>query len=103
MPDLEYCVKEYLNDPNLSALDFMKNLDIGLEERPKTIRSLIYDYFQNSKHYWMWDYASLENELEKAGFTDIRQAYYGDSDYKIYNTIEEYSRWENCLGIECQK
>jgi len=103
LPDLEHCVNEYINDSKISALELMRSLDIGLEERPNTITSNIYNYLQNSKHYWMWDYIALKNELENIGFRKIRRAFFGDSDYKIYNTIEEYSRWENCLGIECQK
>ena len=103
LPDLEYCIKDYIENPKVSALEFMKSLDVGLEERPKTIISLLYSLLQNSKHYWMWDYVSLHNELKKAGFNNIRRAYFNDSSHKIFQDVEEYTRWENCLGIEAIK
>jgi len=103
LPDMEYCAKEYINNPNITALEFMQSLDIGSEERYRSIFSFIYDYFQNSKHYWMWDYLSLEAELKQVGFIKIRRAHIGDSNSEVFDTVEEYDRWENCLGIQCVK
>jgi len=101
LPDFENCIKEYLVNPNSSK--FLKGAELGLEDRPKTISALIYDFFQTSRHYWMWDFPALEKELKDAGFIKIRRAYFGDSNHKIFNSVENYNRWNNCLGIECQK
>jgi len=103
LPDLEYLAKQYIDDSTITALEFMNSLDLGSRERPKNIRSFICDYFQNSKHYWMWDYVSLSDELQKTGFIDIRRAVYGDSEYSVFDEVEEFNRWENCLGIQCIK
>ena len=101
LPDFEYCVNEYIANP--SSLEFLKGTELGLEEKPKTISALIYDFFQTSRHYWMWDYKSLEKELIDVGFNQIRRAYFGDSKHKIFSSVEQKDRWNNCLGIECQK
>ena len=60
-------------------------------------------FFGNSLHLWMWDYKSIKYELELAGFKDIRRATFGDSADRMFDTVEEKSRWENALGIECRK
>lgn len=101
LPDFENCIKEYLINP--SSLKFLKGAELGFEDRPKTISALIYDFFQTSRHYWMWDYGALEKELIDVGFINVRRAYFGDSDHEIFDSVEDYDRWNNCLGIECQK
>ena len=49
------------------------------------------------------DYKSITAELEKAGFSDIRRARFGDSDDKMFGSVEDEGRWINCLGVECRK
>jgi hypothetical protein len=51
----------------------------------------------------MWDYSSLELELEGVGFVQVRRAVYGDSDDRMFDEVESEKRWENCLGIECKR
>jgi hypothetical protein len=51
----------------------------------------------------MWDYPSLERELDKSGFGQIRRAEFGDAEDPRFAEVEEESRWANCLGIECRK
>lgn len=51
----------------------------------------------------MWDYKAIAAELEQAGFRDIRRAAFNDSQDVLFRDVEELSRWENCLGVECFK
>ena len=51
----------------------------------------------------MWDFKSINQELLKAGFDDVRQASFGDSSDAIFMGVEDKIRWDNCLGLECKK
>jgi predicted SAM-dependent methyltransferase len=104
LPDLEYFVKQYLDNPaSDAALSFMRETYLGIEKRNKDIKGFILSWLGNSQHLWMWDYKSIKVELENAGFVDIRNASFGDSVDPMFQTVEERGRWENCLGVECQK
>lgn len=102
LPDLENCINNYMNNSDAnSALIFMRQTGLGSERRSTGLKSFIIDWFGNSRHQWMWDYKSLEVELLQAGFGNVRRAMYGDSQEPKFSEVEEFSRWENCLGIEC--
>ena len=48
LPDLEYCIKDYIENPKVSALEFMKSLDVGLEENgnvTRLVQAVIHRYF----------------------------------------------------------
>ena len=49
------------------------------------------------------NFQNIFERLKKAGFNNIRRAYFNDSSHKIFQDVEEYTRWENCLGIEAIK
>jgi hypothetical protein len=51
----------------------------------------------------MWDYKSIEPELEQAGFVGIRRAFLGDSPDSRFREVENEERWGNSLGVECWK
>jgi len=51
----------------------------------------------------MWDFNSMQRELEDVGFVEIRRAEFGDSRLAKFEDVEEKDRWENCLGVECRK
>ncbi len=51
----------------------------------------------------MWDYPSIEAELKRAEFTNVRPAVFGDSADPRFHEVERAERWENCLGVECQR
>jgi len=51
----------------------------------------------------MWDFQSLARELEAAGFVGVRGAQFGDSPIRQFQDVEDKTRWDNCLGIECNK
>lgn len=107
LPDLEYLIRLYVEKSRdsmaLPAIEFMKASGLGLEKRDRGIKGLIYSALGNSQHFWMWDYPSLARELDAAGFSEIRRAQYGDSSIQQFHDVENKTRWDNCLGIECKR
>ena len=104
LPDLEYSIKKYLNDPSEdAALIFMRETSLGQERRSWGLKGVNFSLLGNSQHLWMWDYKSIESELRRAGFVEIRKARFGDSVDPLFGDVEEKGRWENCLGVECLK
>jgi predicted SAM-dependent methyltransferase len=104
LPDLDYSIKRYINNPsNNAAPEFMRETSLGHERRVRGLRRIISVWLGNSQHLWMWDYKSIKPELEYAGFVGIRRATIGDSSDPVFSTAEDIGRWENCLGVECRK
>lgn len=104
LPDLEHYARQYINDSSSeAALTFMKSTYLGKEFRNRNIKDFIYSLFSNSSHLWMWDYKSLYPEIKRAGFTEIRKAYFGDSSDIMFRDVENKERWVDCLGVECKK
>ncbi len=104
LPDLEYAIHKYVNDSSENAAaNFLLDTSLGFTHRQKGLRSLASAWLGNSRHLWMWDYKSLKAELEAAGFVDVRRASFADSVEPAFLSVEDASRWKNCLGIECRK
>ena len=104
LPDLEHSVKHYVaNASNDAAPAFMRETGLGHEKRANGLRSFIVSWLGNSQHLWMWDYKSIEQELQHAGFVGIRRAFLGDSSDPMFRDVEDKGRWDNCLGVECKK
>ncbi len=104
LPDLEHSVRDYLDNPSSDAASsFMRETYLGIEDRPRGLKNFIISWLGNSQHLWMWDYKSIEPELAKAGFVGVRRALIGDSSDAMFFAVEEESRWDNCLGVECKK
>jgi predicted SAM-dependent methyltransferase len=102
LPDLEYHIKKYIDDPSAdAALLFMKETYLG-KERSRGLKNFVL-WIGNSHHLWMWDYKSIERELRDVGFIKIRRAQFGDSLNHKFKDVEDKSRWDNCLGVECSK
>lgn len=102
LPDLEFYLNQYQNDPSKdAAITFMRETSLGHEQRLRSLRQYLISLFGNSQHLWMWDYKSIKSELEVAGFVGIKRATYGDSADPYFNKVEHECRWNNCLGIEC--
>ena len=78
----------------------MRSTYLGKEKRFRGLQGLIYLWLNNSQHLWMWDYKSIAFELQKAGFTDIHRAYFGNSANVIFQDVESFERWKDCLGVE---
>jgi len=104
LPDLEHSIRMY-NENTLpdAASEFMRETSLGHENRDRGLKGFISTWLGNSQHLWMWDYKSIVAELRDAGFIDIRKASFGDSSDPIFDTVEDKSRWDYCLGVECKK
>ncbi|BEI32949.1 class I SAM-dependent methyltransferase [Polynucleobacter sp. HIN5] len=104
VPDLAFLVNEYISDKSAdSSIKFLQNSYLGRVRRNRGLKNFVFDYFGNSNHLWMWDYPSLAEELKKVGFSYVRRAFFNDSVHNIFDSVEEFSRWDNALGIECIK
>ncbi len=104
LQDLEYSVKQYLSNPSKeAALTFMRETCLGHERRARSLKSFIISWLGNTQHLWMWDYKSIEPELQNAGFVCSRKASFGDSSDPMFREVEDKGRWDTCLGVECKK
>nr|WP_268747095.1 methyltransferase domain-containing protein [Methylacidiphilum kamchatkense] len=104
LPDLEYEAKNYSSNTDSEAsILFLKRTGLGQDKRKYDLLSMLREFYGNSKYRWMWDYKSLSSELKAVGFNSVRRAYFNDSSYDIFKTVETESRWENALGIEAKK
>jgi hypothetical protein len=101
VPDLERIAAEYLRDRR-GAHWFLHEAHLGQPTRARGPAQFVRAWLGNSAHLWMWDYGQLAEELEHAGFTEIRRAEFGDSADPRFAEVEEKSRWIGCLGIECR-
>jgi hypothetical protein len=104
VPDLEFMVKRYIanEDPN-AAIRLMEETILGQKNAERGFRSVLRGLFGRSRHLWMWDYKAMAKELEQAGFVNIRRAYFKDSVDPRFQQVEDLGRWENCLGVECNR
>jgi len=104
LPDLEYYINQYHNNNSTdAAFLFMQETYLGYEHRPRRLKAIISSWFGNSHHLWMWDYKSISQELLNAGFVNVQRANYNSSEDPYFKSVEEESRWEDCLGVECKK
>lgn len=102
VPDLRVTAERFVADPGeRAAMDFMTETTLGVTERRKNILGFVRAWLGNSQHLWMWDFPSLRSELDSAGFRNIRRAQYGDSEDKMFATVEEQPRWTDAVGIQC--
>jgi len=106
VPDLRSAVLNYIEEydrVDAPANELMRNTMLGIENRPKNLLSNIKGMYGNSKHLWMWDYKSLEFELKKAGFVNIRECRFGDASDPFFHYVEEEGRFLQAVAFECQK
>jgi len=104
LPDLEYSITKYVNDSSADAASvFLEETSLGKKNRSRGLKGFAQEWLGNSQHLWMWDYKSIVQELENAGFVNIRRAAYGDATDIMFREVEDEGRWENCLGVECKK
>ena len=108
VPDLECMARSYVasldnNNSNNASVNFIRNTLLGVNERQKGVKELVSSFYGNSHHLWMWDAYSLSNELKLAGFTQIRKCKFNDCEDKMFALVEDASRFENAVAIECRK
>lgn len=104
LPDLEYMIENYRQNGSAdAAVDFIKATGMGETCGRRAGHGLFRGTFGRSRHLWLWDYKSLSKEVADAGFVDIRRARFGDSADPAFTSVEDYSRWNTHLGIECRR
>ena len=106
VPNLENRIKKYIE--NKDANHFIDSIVMGNKNMNKSLFSKIKSFFGHTKHLWMYDYSSLNHELIKAGFINIKKCNYGDSAITIFSEVEEQDRFFDDYGmsevcIECSK
>ncbi len=102
LPDLEHLIRAYAADGTAdAAVNFMDHTLLGERQRPRGLGGLARQWLGNSRHLWMWDYKGLAAELERAGFSAVRRAAFGDSAHEAFQLVEQSARWRAALGVEC--
>ena len=91
VPNLENKIEKYLI--NKDANKFIEDIGMGEKNIRRNILDKIRYIFGHSKHFWMYDYKSMINELEIAKFKKIKKCNFGDSQIKIFEEVEEKDRF----------
>lgn len=107
VPDLEFESRIYIEELDkgnaLASFDFMRNTLLGIDVRPRGVKGFLSSFFGNSHHLWMWDSKSLSEELKNVGFIQLRLAKFNDSEDEMFKHVEDITRLENAVVIECRK
>ncbi len=95
-------MKDYLAHPSPEAAGrFMAETGWGRSGQ-RGLARLAKEYAGHPNRLWMWDFLSLSDALESAGFNAIRRAQFGDSEDPRFSTVEAEGRWIGSIGIECR-
>lgn len=113
VPDLEERARRYVREAESNSAEasgtFMQVCHLGLAQRPSSILGRIRLLIGGSAHLWMWDQASMMEELRKAGFVGIRRCDFGDSGDEMFARVEDPGRFVDQsldlreLAIEARK
>lgn len=108
LPDLERAARNYvaaLDQGDVTAgVRFMgRNTLVGTERRLRGLKASVQQHFGNSLHLWMWDELGLSEELRKVGFIGIRRCAFNDSEDKAFLAVEDASRFNGALALECRR
>jgi hypothetical protein len=106
VPDLRSAARHYMaiadTDPS-AAVVFMDEVRLGIKHSYTGIGSRLVAFLGNSHHRWMWDRPSLSLALEECGFTQIRPCAFHDCEDPMFAQVEERSRFEHAVAIECRR
>lgn len=108
VPDLEHYVRKYIQglnegDENASIVFLEHDSLLGLKDRARGLRGIATSIYGNSHHLWMWDSKSFTKELRDAGFRNIRNCSFNDADDQMFRFVENSSRFNDAVAIECRK
>ena len=98
VPDLKYYIDQYLASGEAdAAIEFC--LQTGMGSRAW---GFILSRLRGDRHHLMYDDKALRFILEGSGFSRIRQAFYGDSNFD-FSDVEIPERWQvpGTIGFEC--
>jgi predicted SAM-dependent methyltransferase len=97
VPDLEARARLYVSKLDAGQKDandwFMLSTYLGLSNRPHSLAAKAGRLLGGSLHLWMWDFSSMEAQLRRAGFVNIRRCSLGDSEDPMFIRVEEPSRF----------
>lgn len=104
VPDLEERARRYVHEATNHSVDasgnFMRRCHLGLEQRPSSMLGRARLLAGGSAHLWMWDQASMIDELRKVGFDRVRRCEFGDSGDEMFARVEEPTRFaDHQLGL----
>ena len=107
LPDLEIATRTYLkeldNGNRKASIDYIGGILIGLKSRPKGIKRIAESVFGNAHHLWMWDKHSIAEELKSVGFKNIRVCVFNDSEEAMFRYVEDSSRFNAAIALQCYK
>jgi Methyltransferase domain len=97
VPDMRQLALDYVANGDVHRL--MHDSWLGVEDRPSALRAI----FGNSAHLWMWDESAMREQLRATGFRNIRRAQFNDSEDARFREVEDATRFNGCLAMECIK
>jgi len=107
VPDLEFYIRNYnqskLMGEKTAAIDFCSYTLLGIKRKPNSIIDKARDLFGNSKHLWMWDFDSLQVELESIGFGEVKKCSFNETSDKTFLSVEQSYSFDNGVCVECKK
>jgi len=107
LPDLEVSVSNYIKRKSegdkIASIKFLQDTLLGVKERPRGIRHVLMSIYGNSHHLWMWDKDSLQFELDRCGFKNIRSCTFNDSPDEHFKLVEDSGRFHDAIALEAKK
>ncbi len=108
LPNLEEAIDNYKREKSKgnkqAAFDFMNYTFLGYEKRPTSLKDIIKWRLSGHHHFWMWDFDSIQVELNNAGFSQVYKSQYHGSRDTYFNAAEATSRFDyNALCFEAIK
>ncbi|WP_081661431.1 class I SAM-dependent methyltransferase [Halopiger djelfimassiliensis] len=109
-PDLEKYISEYLGDIELdgsekytsSADIFVNRTMMGKENIDMVAQRVRKSIFQpENNHYWLYDFKSIENMLEKEGFEEIERCKYQEGNVPDIEKLD--NRPQTSIHVEARK
>jgi hypothetical protein len=97
VPDLQERALRYVRAASSKSADasgtFMRTTHLGTEQRPSSLLGRVRSLIGGSAHLWMWDEASITEELRVAGFVNVRRCEFGDADDVMFAYVENPDRF----------
>ena len=91
VPDLLARAQRYVSSAEKrcsnAAQEFLRASRLGKEQRPRSVTDYLRDLIGGSAHLWMWDEASISDELKRVGFVNIRICEMGDLHDKMFERV----------------
>jgi hypothetical protein len=107
VPDLETAARQYIaardNNEIEAGNEFIRQILLGIENRPRGLKNLLVSYYGNAHHLWMWDKYSLAIAIKEAGFSSVRFCEYNDAMDPYFNMVEDKGRFIDAVAIEAIK